>query len=494
MANISLRIAGLWFGLAALGASAVPELDYRNPIAGEKLELFVGHATPYAWVDIVVLVNGNPIAPETKLTDGSGFARFELPLPVDAVDKRFTITALERRTQTPSRSVDIDIVAPSLLISGRENGEAVLYRIPVEPRLDAQDGASSPLRMERMTRKVLGSGQPGGAVRDGHSTKTFVIADAEIGRVRVLEDDVTKAEITPLDLTPDLRGIAISPDGRTVLVTAAGGRNGNGELILIPTSDPSVRTRIDLGYPLGVDGGRNIVVSEDGTRAFVALDGAFLRDVNLVALETGSKLFAVGTPGRDHVRDLRIVGDQLVALTGHADPAVANGAYSGVDITNPQRTGYYRTSSRESKFDLGSAADGRLALFVLEKSLPNGVAGEITVIDVATMSNRGSFAVPSGADALLLTPNPRSTRAALLYGAGTADATLRPLDLATHSVDVPHALGYPAQELAVQGSSTSVSLFFLKDATGRMRALRASDLVESTLPITIDIAAISICQ
>ena len=26
----------------------------RNPIAGEKLELFVGHATPYAWVDIVV--------------------------------------------------------------------------------------------------------------------------------------------------------------------------------------------------------------------------------------------------------------------------------------------------------------------------------------------------------------------------------------------------------------------------------------------------------
>lgn len=485
--------ASILLGVSLLAGSeeahAQLRADHRNPVAGERMQILVSGATPYAVVQIVAVDDAGNVLGQVarQRADGSGSLSHALALPAALAGEKMNFVVNEERVGATPAQVTVRVVAPSLLLTGTVAGEAIHYRLPIA--IDREN----PFDLAGARVVHLGVGRPGGAVRDGRSTKTFVIADRDRGTLAILSDlDDTRVDVT---LAPDLRDIVATPDGRTILVAAAGAPGSNARLFLVPSDDPSRARSIDLGFPFGTMGGRRIAVSEDGLRAFVTLDGALLREVDLLALEPSSKLFSVGAPGLDEIRDLRVVGDRLVALTRKAgakprdtvEPTErAASAVTNVDLADPRSALIARTHGRDAALDLASF-DGKLALFVVD-----GGAGEVRVLDVATLESRGAYAVPPGADALLLTPDPQDARAALLYGARTPASSLRLFDLATGRFAPESALGFAADAFSVSGSSSLIDLFFLTDSAGRLVAIRPDATQAIALPLPVDLVAVSI--
>lgn len=495
--NARLRSLALTCAIGGFVPLAHGEIvvDYRNPVAGDRFELLVSRAEPYATLQIVAFDEATKLAgqvvPVRASADGSGSLRYALDLPAGLAGGKLNFFVSEERPGAARVQLSVRIVPPTLLVTGVARGGGVLYRVPIV------GSGENPFDLANSELVRLGPASPGGAVRDGRKTKTFVVSDPGAGLLTVLGD----ADGSRLDLSiaPRLRGIQVTPDGRTVLLTAAGVEGANAQLFLVPTDEPQAFRSVDLGFPFGAKGGERIAVSEDGVRAFVTLDGALLREVNLLALEPGSKLFAVGAPGLDEIRDLRIVGDRLVALTGKAgavrseaerneleprDRALS--AITHVDLADPRRAAIARASGRDSTLDL-AVANGKLSLFLLD-----GGQGEVRVLDVETLAARGTFTVPAGADALLLTPDPTEARAALLYRAGQSDSYLRPLDLASGAIAAESPLRFAAHPQSITGLSSQIELFFVKDAADRLVAIRPDLSSATVLPLDIAIVAVSV--
>jgi hypothetical protein len=473
----------------ALAAPAWAEisLDYRNPVAGGDLELLVSKAAPYAELQVLALdERGVPLETlDTVRADASGSRAIEIPLPAGVAGQRFTFVVRENGATGASAQAVVRVVNPAILVTGQTQGSAVLYSVPV----DADGESKIDFAAAEMIR--LGNGEPGNAVRDGRATQTFVIADRAKGVLAVFADETGARR--DLVLGTDLRSLATAPDGRTIFATVAGEPGSNGRLVALSAHDLSITKSIDLGYPFGPNGGFRIAFAADGTRAFLALDGAFLRDVNLLALEPGSRLFAVGAPGFDEIRDLRVVGDRLVALTARVDAdrvldtrASNETAVTGVDLGAPRGAAMLRATGRDGSLDIALIGN-KLSLFVLD-----GARNEVRVLDVATMAQQRSIGVPPGADALLLTPNPNTARAALLYEAGRPGSHLYPLDLGTGVLDDRATLGFPAEAMFVSGVSPLIDLFFVVDGEGRLVAIRTDGRSGSVFPLAIRIVAVSV--
>lgn len=466
-------------------AAAQPRVDYRSPVVGGSLELTIDGASPYADLIVTLSASGRTDIVGSVVADASGTARLRLPpIPESAAGTTYTFAATDRLTGKRSEEVAVEIERPSLLLTGIESGRAVLWRVP----LDLDAAATTPFRSAEVANFDLGTGRPGGAVRDGRASATFVISDVETGILRVIPD--SGAPSLSLELGPNLRGIETSPDGRTILVAAAGRNGENGRLIILPADEPANWRALDLGYSLGRSGGR-IVVSSDGLRAFVSLDGAFLRDVDLLHDRTGSKLISVGAASQDEIRDLRIVAGNLFALTGRAGDEERPASVAGLDVANPKKSAVERTFQRDEELRIGSR-NGKVSLFLLDGSF-----GEITVIDVATMAKQGSFTVPAGADALLLSPDTRSSLGALLYRAETPQAAVRAIDLAKETVGAESALGLAARATNVSGHSDRIDLLFVEEATGRRLLALTPDsaggpLRVSSLPLGMSLLQVSV--
>jgi len=140
-------------------------------------------------------------------------------------------------------------------------------------------------------------------------------------------------------------------------VTAAGENGANASSSSF-RPNPKSRTTIDLVSRSANFGGQELVVSETA-RARSSRSTALPARRQSPRARARTTLISVGTPGCDQSR-LRIVGDHLVALTGHAVANAPSSALAGVDINGSRRSGYYTTTCGEPPSTFGTH-DGRLA-------------------------------------------------------------------------------------------------------------------------------------
>lgn len=490
-----------------------PRISCSAPVIGGSARVQVGRVYPGArialWFDR--LGDGQPGYLEAR-ADAAGFARFEVPLawapdlggdpsgadmtPHDLAawrggmlflrdhdapgrDRQFVALDLAR-PEEPLARLTVRFLAPSMLVTGLDAGRAFLYRLPLP-------GIPSPPEAI-----PLGAGSPGGAVLDGRGERIFVIADRASGDLRVIRPGETFARpfepANGVALAAELRGIAASPDGRAVLVTGVTG--GSGWLYRIDlATDEVAAIRLD---DLGPTGGR-VVVGEDGLFAFVAVRGLYVRQVDLLMGSLGH-LLAVGAPGQDEVRDLRIVDGNLFALTGRALASRPTDSLTGLEVADlrhvEQEEGRMATNGRISvRRDRDSSAS------IL---LMDGVSGTLSVFDARTMRLRETFAgLPIGARGLVLPLDPGSSLAAVLEGEPGGASRLRPLDLGAlrarraDALDpVSVSLGGAAEALAMDGSAAMGETYvLLVDGVGvvAVPAARVRDAARGAAESPIDL-------
>lgn len=441
--------AAFALGATALGQSA--RLEFAHPIAGSEMVLTVDRAPPGRPVVLALMTGAAQTEVDRSIADGSGCARFRIPVAAAVAGEEFVFVAQVDGAAT--EPVAVRIQAPTLLVTGIAGDVAVLERVPVLDR----EGRAFPRALR--SRIELGPGlSPGGAVLDARAERIFAIADAPSGLLRTVGPD--GSNLGDVRLRPGLRGIAISGDRLLVASGGAGGELGTVTLLdARGRGAPVILAEVDVG-PLGTDGGR-IVVAADRLRAFIAIGGLYLREVNLLRSTAGA-LVKVGGPGQDRLRDLRLVDGNLFALTSRG---VGGGALTGLEVRDLASAAWQNLPRGGAKGGVGFAIGAR-SLVVLD-----GEGAAVTVVNARTMRATGVFAVPPGADALVLTPNPDQDDCLLLYGEGEARPVALPLSLADFRTGTARALDFSARALPVQGFSTLIDWLFLGNGADEVFAL-----------------------
>lgn len=459
------RIAGIVLVVCALSAFASgqtpdfrdsrnldysPRLDYSHPVAGGELSVVVDRVAPYSPVELWL----SDTHLESRIADASGCARFSYPVPHEIVGQDAVLRAIVNdATVNGTGQVELPIrfSHPSLLVTGVRDGSSWLVRV------DVTGNRSVPFVPYPAVR--LGSGRPGSAVRNSRGTKTFVMADVDAGRVMVVPDAPT-VPVGHLQLPPNLRDIVATPDGRFVLVSSAGATTSNGassSISFLSVLDAETDQVVGqaLLEPFGADGG-SIVATEDGQRAFVSVDGLYLQEVELRDGADARRLVAVGGPGQDRIKDVRVVDGFLFALTASGDRLNYLTGLALADLNQARLEG----PSRNGNFiGLGTVAN-RKSLLVMD-----GPGGEVRAFDVRTMSPGGVVKFAPGADALLLTPDPSGMTAAIVYS-DPETSSVFPVDLRNLSLGTGREIGLLTSSLPVRGHSGSVRWFFLAHRSG----------------------------
>lgn len=459
----------------AVSGAAPARIGHTAPIIGQTMKVTVDRVWPGERIALVFDsgIIGRVTALE-EIADGSGTARFDLPLewlPTDpskatarqvlawesgmlfradgsdlAGMTRFIQAVNPSRPETPLATAEIGFVSPSLLVTGRANGRAGLYHLPL-PKFPGQSGMID-----------LGTGSPGGAVYDGRGNRVFVIADGPSGDLRVVVEGSSTAQpflANGAAFARDLRGIAITADGRTILVSAAG--EGDPTLYVIDTATDEV-TAIPID-DLGEHGGR-VVVSEGGLFGFVSVRSLYVRQIDLLSRSPGH-LLAIGSPGQDEIRDLRVIRGNLFALTGRALSSSKTDSLTGLEVAN---LGHYSQESGMTARDLGVREDrGETEILLMDPA-----EGTIAVFDARTMQRRATYdGLPLGANGLLLPADPTSPLAALLEGEPGGSSSLRPVHLGLLSARSPNAIGESvalggrARALPLEGSAAMGAIYVL---------------------------------
>lgn len=502
---------------SSVAGAAPARIGHSAPIIGETLTVTVDRVWPGDRIALVFDPGTGQIGRVVEVVaDGSGTARFELPLAWRPLDPSAAtaeqLTAQQKRSADAGMlfsrdaadplamvrqlqafdlgrpgppmiaSVRVAFLAPSLLVTGQDDGGAHLYHLPLP---------GFPGRPERFD---LGSGIPGGAVYDGRGNRVFVIADAASGDLRVVGAESPSARDLPSSradlrvarpflvngapLARDMRGIAITADGRSILISAAG--EGDPTLYVIDTATDAV-TAIPID-DLGADGGR-VVVSDDGLYGFVAVRSLYVRQIDLVT-RTPGHLLAVGSPGQDEIRDLRVIRGNLFALTGRALSGSKTDSLTGLEVAN----------LRHYAQDGGMTAPGMTV-----RDEPGGDAeillmdpteGTIAVFDARTMQRRATYSgLPLGARDLLLPADPTSPLAALLEGEPGGSSRLRALHLGVLSSRAEgaigaesYALGGPARALPLDGANAMGAIYVLHVGGVGLVALPAGLVHEAVDP------------
>lgn len=454
-------------------AADLPRLDFAHPVEGETMRIGIERARPNSVVHVGLTdENKQPLGITWRVvTDGAGSARIDWPLERGAAGRGFWLVAQNDGVTVETRGV---FQLPQLLVTGTaSSGESYLLRIPVAAGDNAFAPAFAPVN--------LGVGAPGGAVRDARGTKTYVVSDRVRGMLRVVPDDV-RLGASSIDLPADVRGIAITEDGRRIYVVSGGTTpERDGVLTILDTSLDRVVDSLVLDA-LGEDGGQ-IVLTRDGHRAFVSVRGLYVREINVRRSQLGA-LVAVGEPGQERITELRVVDGHVYALTSGRKKR-ANASLTSVVVSNLRDAFQVRGLDGSAGMAVGADRSGRV-LFVLD-----GSGGEVTVLDAETLARRRTFQVPSGADALLLPPNESSERGAVLYADGLERTVARWFG-ADGIVDGP-ALELPLGAWAppVLGSARFVDWMFVADAFDLL-AFRSEDVDAVRIPLPMRAAVVSI--
>jgi len=472
--------------VAWVGAAAAQDarLDYERPVVGETLQVLVDRVPPGARVGLTLRsdesLEGRTLPDLLQIADASGCARFEFLVPAELAGQGFWLSAtlgggLNRRTP----ETHVRFQQPQILVTGVSAGRAVASRIYVtgseqNPFVLAESWTFEP-------------GRPGGAVRDGRGTRTFVVTDAEVGRIEVLRDlELGGGVIASLPLPGDIRGIAATPDGRFVLVTSAGdGRNSVLSILDTREDRPGriLHSQLLLD-PLGPSGGK-LVVAPGGLRAFVSVQGVFLREIDLFIRQPGA-LVTVGGAAQDEVRDLRIADGFLYALTGRSDQVTY---LTGLEVGNLNHLHQEGPDLNVTSIGVGRSRGGGALLLL------NGEGGQLTVIDTETMQRTGDpITIQPGALALLLSPDPSRDTGGLLYPSGVQGSEVRPIGFERFEVGEPIQFPFQARPLPVHGQSARIDWFFLADDRGRAFVLEPDTLRSIDLELPFDARAVSVSR
>lgn len=455
-----------------------PRVHFSSPIVGRDMLVVVDRADPGATVVVQIQRNGLIEAPlEAPLigaadADASGCARFPLTVPNRLAGETWLMTV---RVGEHTEHVPVHFQYPQLLVTGVSGGTAFLSR--VEFRGDRQ-----PFHVA--STRPLGTGTPGGAARDGRGTRTYVIADADEGVLLVVPDD--EAERTrSVFLRPGLRDIVPTPDGRSVLVTSAGG--GDSVLYVIDTEDDAALPIEIPIEPIGPNAGR-IVVTENGFRAFVSVHGLLLHEVHLLTRRAGI-LVTVRGPGqdeqRDEIRDLRIVDGVLLALTGREDhPHYV----TGIDVANLNE-GRYRGVGRRG------AAVGVFDTDVpIEVLVHDRRAGTFSSVDPRTLIPSRTLSVPPGAVAMLLPHGTNRSNAALLYEDVEIGSSVLSLDLDRFQSGLSRPLDRNVAALRIPGEAEGLDWYLVADrsAAGGLLAIEPTTLSSLHVDLGLSVVAASL--
>jgi len=152
----------------------------------------------------------------------------------------------------------------------------------------------------------------------------FPVAGGALGTPRVAQLPSTLGSLPPFPFLGKVagytRGVAVTPDGATVLVL----KEFDDELDVVDAASLTVRQRLPLGQPTPVGGGYPyaVAVAPSGDRAYVTLEGSDTLDV--IALGPAGAKVAGVVPVGDHPTGLAVTPDGAQVLVANAgDDTVA---------------------------------------------------------------------------------------------------------------------------------------------------------------------------
>jgi YVTN family beta-propeller protein len=271
------------------------------------------------------------------------------------------------------------------------------------------------------------------------------------GTLSVVDTSTNRVTATINGLGTGPEGVALTPDGTKLLVTARAGANGsstNGALDIIDTATNTVTAEVPVALnPVG------IVVSPDGATAYFVSD-VFSGPPNLmarpadgpptnldvfdIATQTVTNMIAVDPSSGAVPFNLTISpdGTKLYIVTANGteqgtlqvvdpvagtilDSIMLGDSPAGIAITPDGRQIYVSNQVDDTVSVIDTATDGVTATIVVGKSpfglavTPNGgqvwVANEVdntvSVIDTATNQVAGTFPAGSGANAVGFSPD-----------------------------------------------------------------------------------------
>jgi YVTN family beta-propeller protein len=159
--------------------------------------------------------------------------------------------------------------------------------------------------------------------------KTIYIAQATAERVDVF-DVATRKVTASIAIGMPVSGVAISPDGTTLYVTAGGAQ---GELCIIDIKSRKVTARISVGHtPMSP------VVSPDGKKTYLAnrfgrqASGVSIGSISVVDLTTGKKIETVYVPREPTALDISKDGKTLF-VANHLSATASDQDYTAAEVT-----------------------------------------------------------------------------------------------------------------------------------------------------------------
>jgi YVTN family beta-propeller protein len=147
----------------------------------------------------------------------------------------------------------------------------------------------------------------------------FPVSGGALGAPRVAQLPSTLGGLPPFPFLGKVagytRGLAVTPDGATVLVL----KEFDDELDVVDASTLTVRQRLPLGQPTPVGGGHPyaVAVAPSGDRAYVSREGSNALDV--IALDATGASVAGVVPVGDHPTGLAVTPDGGQVLVANAD-------------------------------------------------------------------------------------------------------------------------------------------------------------------------------
>ncbi|MDP6636741.1 MAG: cell surface protein [Phycisphaerae bacterium] len=151
--------------------------------------------------------------------------------------------------------------------------------------------------------------------------KTIYIAQATAGRVAVFDVAARKVTAT-IAIGPPVSGVAISPNGTTLYVTAGGAQ---GKLCVIDIKSRKITARIPVGHtPISP------VVSPDGKTAYVC--NRFNNAIGVVGLAAGKQIKTINVPRQPVSADLSKDGSVLI-VANHFPAGPASAKHIAAEVT-----------------------------------------------------------------------------------------------------------------------------------------------------------------
>lgn len=235
----------------------------------------------------------------------------------------------------------------------------------------------------------------------------------------------------------DAQLIAVTPDGKTLLVTTADGTSQAGTVTLIHTTDSTAGKPIPVGQQASA-----IAITPDGETAYVASYASGTVTPITIATGTAGSPITLGTgPGAD-----------AIAITPDGKTAYVVNQESGTvtPVTTATNTAGTPITVGEYPSAIAITPDGRTAYVV---NSGNGIVpGTVTPISIQANAAGSPIAVGPLPRAIMITPDGRTAYVVT----AAAGAPVTPINTATNTAGVPISLGGQAGTLTISPDGKTI--------------------------------------